>query len=146
MPTESYSGYLPVTDSKSLHYVFVESFDQPATDPLLIWFNGGPGCSSMLGLFQEIGPFSVNDDDHTVTVNPEPWNKKANVLYIESPAGVGFSVANTTQDMKHNDMSVSEDAFKALQEWYVKFPEYKDNDLFVTGESYAGIYGPYLAW
>lgn len=100
----------------------------------------------MLGFLQEIGPFNVDDDTHEITSNPEPWNKKANVLYIESPAGVGFSVASTTQDMKHNDMSVSEDAFKALEEWYVKFPEYKDNDLFVTGESYAGIYGPYLAW
>jgi carboxypeptidase C (cathepsin A) len=45
-----YSGYVDVgTNSNSLHYVFVESQKSPTTDPVVIWFNGGPGCSSMLG-------------------------------------------------------------------------------------------------
>jgi len=61
MKTKSYSGYLDVTDTKSLHYVYVESQGDPTTDPVLIWFNGGPGCSSLLGLFQEHGPFVIDD-------------------------------------------------------------------------------------
>lgn len=51
MTTNSYSGYLPVSTTKALHYIFVESQNDPTTDPVVIWFNGGPGCSSLLGFF-----------------------------------------------------------------------------------------------
>jgi len=58
-----YSGYvdIPATGKKSLHYMFVQSQNAPSTDPLIIWFNGGPGCSSMLGWAQEHGPYVVPD-------------------------------------------------------------------------------------
>jgi carboxypeptidase C (cathepsin A) len=61
--TLTYSGYLPVTDTKSLHYVFAESMSNPATDPVVIWFNGGPGCSSMLAFMQENGPLCIDDGE-----------------------------------------------------------------------------------
>lgn len=71
------------------------------------------------------------------------------MLYLESPAGVGFSVWNMTTDppqYTHNDMSQSVDALNALLAWYDKFSEYISNPLFVSGESYGGIYVPYLSW
>lgn len=74
------------------HYVFFESQKDPENDPLLLWLNGGPGCSSLIGMVYENGPFvfakpgSVNFE-----INEFAWNKKANLLYIESPGGVGFS-------------------------------------------------------
>jgi carboxypeptidase C (cathepsin A) len=46
--TATYSGFLDVTSTKRLHYVFAESETDPVNDPVVIWFNGGPGCSSML--------------------------------------------------------------------------------------------------
>lgn len=113
---------------------------------MVIWFNGGPGCSSLLGLFQENGPIVIDDGNSSIYRNPFPWNHRANVLYIESPAGVGFSIARTTEAFSHNDMSQSEDAMAALLDFYKKFPEYLPNPLFVSGESYAGIYVPYLSW
>jgi len=71
---------------------------------------------------------------------------QANVMWLESPAGVGYSLAGTAQDLETNDMIQSVDAINALKAWYIKFPEFKANKLFVSGESYAGIYVPYLAW
>ena len=68
------------------------------------------------------------------------------MLYIESPAGVGFSVANGTNDTNHTDMSQSRDALAAVKDFYNSFPEFLQNDLYLSGESYAGIYVPYLAW
>jgi cathepsin A (carboxypeptidase C) len=144
-PYNAYSGYLKVTDTKSLHYVFVSSQDDPQTDPLVIWFNGGPGCSSLLAFFQEHGPWVIDDNQTYIHANDWPWNKRANVLYIESPAGVGYSVAGDN-DRKFNDMITSQDALTALFSFYTKFPEFRNHDLYVSGESYGGIYVPYLSW
>ena len=106
--TDIYSGYLNANEagSKRLHYVYVFSQNDPTTDPVVVWFNGGPGCSSLLGFISENGPYKI-DDNSTVGIqnNTESWNKYANVLYIESPAGVGFSVGDTWADNQHNDMS-----------------------------------------
>ena len=68
------------------------------------------------------------------------------MLYLESPAGIGFSYAADEYNYNQNDMSQSKDAFIALQEFFKAFPEYLDNDLYISGESYGGIYVPYLAW
>jgi carboxypeptidase C (cathepsin A) len=105
MPTDSYSGYLEVNENKSLHYVFIESENDPSKDPVLIWFNGGPGCSSMLAFTQENGPIVIDDDLKTYTKNPYPWNSNASLLYLESPAGVGFSYAADNASRIHSDVS-----------------------------------------
>jgi len=98
--TATYSGYLPVTETKSLHYVFAESMNDPTSDPVVIWFNGGPGCSSMLAFMQENGPLAIDDGEDYIKTNPYPWNTKANMLWIESPAGVGYSLAGTEEDLQ----------------------------------------------
>ena len=141
-----YSGYLDIpNENRHLHYIFLESQSDPANDPLVIWFNGGPGCSSMLGFSQENGPYRMPDGDPNFYENPHSWNMEANMLYIESPAGVGYSYF-TGKDIDHfNDTTSAEDNYAALLQFYEKFPEYKDHDLFISGESYAGIYVPYLA-
>jgi len=100
----------------------------------------------MLGFFQENGPWIVDDDNNTIYENPYSWNKRANVLYMESPAGVGFSIANTDEAKKHNDFTQSQDTFAALNTFFGEFPERKSNPLYISGESYGGIYVPYLSW
>ena len=102
--TPTYSGYLTASETKSLHYVFATSYNDPANDPVILWFTGAPGCSSLLGFMQENGPRMINDGETFIEDNPYPWNLKANVLWLESPAGVGWSVAGTEQDLSTNDM------------------------------------------
>lgn len=99
MPSDSYSGYLEITPTKKIHYVFVESQSDPTTDPLLVWFNGGPGCSSLFGFMQEHGPFKIDDGETEVKYNEYSWNRNASVLYLESPAGVGFSTVTHYEEL-----------------------------------------------
>mmetsp|Transcript_30421 Transcript_30421/g.29783 ORF Transcript_30421/g.29783 Transcript_30421/m.29783 type:complete len:118 (+) Transcript_30421:82-435(+) len=110
-----YSGYLPVSASKTLHYIFVHSMSDPINDPIVMWFNGGPGTSSLLGFFQEHGPCIIDDGETRIKENPYPWNMRANTLYIESPAGVGFSFASTSQDYMTNDFVQSQDLMVAFE-------------------------------
>ena len=143
----AFSGMLPIEGtSKELHYLFFEAQNDSDNAPVLIWFNGGPGCSSMLAFMQENGPLAVDDGENFITENPHPWTERANVLWLESPAGVGWSIAGTDADLDTNDIISSQDALHALYAWYDKFPEFKKNKLFVSGESYAGIYVPYLSY
>ena len=142
-----YSGFLGITNTgKSLHYLFASSQSAPTTDPLVIWFNGGPGCSSMLGWAQEHGPYVMDSGTDFWRKNDYSWNNEANMLYIESPAGVGYSYCSTPKECSFNDETSSMDNLIAVLAWFEKFPEFKGNDLYISGESYAGIYVPYLSW
>lgn len=140
---DMYSGYLSASETKKLHYWFVESQGNPATDPVVLWLNGGPGCSSMEGFFAEHGPLHLNDDE-TISMNPWAWNMNANMIYMEAPIGVGFS-KGSAEDMKIiSDDTTSSDNRDALKDFFTKFPQYLANGLYVSGESYAGIYVPTL--
>lgn len=144
---EVYSGYLSLPDSetKQFHYLLATSQNSPSTDPFIVWFNGGPGCSSLLGWAQEHGPYIIPDYETTFTLNPYSWNKEANVLYLESPGGVGFSTCFATLECTSSDASSAVDNLNALLNFFtVKFPEFAQNDLYISGESYAGIYVPLL--
>lgn len=142
---ELYSGYIEHSSQNKIHYMFIESQKNPANDPLIVWFNGGPGCSSLAGMLQEHGPYILKGLDSNFTKNEYSWNREANMLYIEQPAGVGFSVCASEESCVWNDNNVGAANLETLVKWLDKWPEYKENDLFLSGESYAGIYVPYLA-
>ncbi|XP_057953394.1 serine carboxypeptidase 1-like [Malania oleifera] len=145
-----FSGYVTVDPKagKALFYYFIESPKNSSTDPLLLWLNGGPGCSSFgFGAMMELGPFRVNSDGKTLFRNKYSWNNVANVIFLESPAGVGFSYSNTTSDYQRTgDASTARDAYTFLVNWLERFPQYKTRDFFIAGESYAGHYVPQLAY
>ncbi|GFO01417.1 carboxypeptidase [Plakobranchus ocellatus] len=138
-----YSGYLNGVATRRLHYWFVESSSNPSRDPLVLWLNGGPGCSSVLGLLTEHGPFMISEDAKTVVQNPFSWNQAANMIYLESPAGVGFSY-DTAKNYSSNDDDTAMNNYYALKSFFKKFPEYNGRDFYITGESYGGIYVPTL--
>lgn len=141
-----YSGYLNATEGRRLHYWFVESERSPKDDPLVLWLNGGPGCSSLAGFLTEQGPFRVNkSDSRSLYINEYRWNQVANVIFLESPAGVGFSYRENSDDYTTDDDQTALDNHEAIKSFFQKFPQFKDNQFFVTGESYAGIYVPTLS-
>ncbi|XP_027329892.1 serine carboxypeptidase II-3-like [Abrus precatorius] len=147
---DQYAGYVTV-DAKAgraLFYYFVESPQNSSTKPLVLWLNGGPGCSSFgYGAMEELGPFRVNSDGRTLYRNEYAWNNVANVIFLESPIGVGFSYSNTSSDyIKTGDKSTAMDSYIFILNWLERFPQYKTRDFFITGESYAGHYVPQLAY
>ncbi|KAF7008995.1 hypothetical protein CFC21_023633 [Triticum aestivum] len=142
-----YSGYVEVDAARkrSLFYYFAEAELDPATKPLVLWLNGGPGCSSVgVGAFSENGPFRPSDN--ALVSNEYSWNKEANMLYLESPAGVGFSYSTDPSFYGGvGDSMTARDNLRFLEVWFAKFPQYKGRDLYIAGESYAGHYVPQLA-
>lgn len=148
-PISHFSGYITVNQShgRALFYWFFEAQSQPSNKPLLLWLNGGPGCSSIgYGAAAELGPLRVGENGSTLHYNMYSWNKEANLLFLESPIGVGFSYTNTSSDLTQvDDAFVAEDAYGFLANWLERFPQYKAHDFYISGESYAGHYVPQLA-
>ncbi|KAL7134481.1 hypothetical protein ABFS83_11G029400 [Erythranthe nasuta] len=144
-----YSGYATVNkeSGRALFYWFFEAEVDPSSKPIVLWLNGGPGCSSVaFGLAEEIGPFHIEKDGKSIYLNPYSWNKAANILFLDSPAGVGFSYSNTSSDLFTNgDKRTAAENLEFLLQWFKRFPQYKGNDFYITGESYAGHYVPQLS-
>ncbi|XP_068661703.1 serine carboxypeptidase-like 26 [Aristolochia californica] len=144
-----YSGYITVNrdHGRALFFWFFEALSHPSEKPLLLWLNGGPGCSSVgFGSAVELGPLRIQRKGLGLEYNKYAWNKEANLLFLESPVGVGFSYTNTSSDLDqlHDDF-VAEDAYNFLVNWLERFPEYRTHDFYIAGESYAGHYVPQLA-
>lgn len=143
---KQYSGYLDGGKGKKLFYWFVESQSKPSEDPVTLWLNGGPGCSSLGAFFTAHGPFRVDADGKTLKLDQYSWNTMANMLYLESPVNVGFSYNSTPLDAAdlYNDIVSIDAKYYALIDFFRKFPNFKKNKFYITGESYAGVYIPLL--
>ncbi|KAL1938629.1 hypothetical protein VTO73DRAFT_11444 [Trametes versicolor] len=138
------SGYGDLASDKSIWFWFFESRSNPDTAPLTIWLNGGPGSSSMIGLFQEHGPCRITNDSKSVNLNPNSWNQVSNMLYIDQPVGVGFSYGTTDVG---TSQAAAEDIWTFLQIFFkdTRFAKYQKNDFALWTESYGGHYGPTFA-
>uniref|UniRef100_A0A915LN84 Carboxypeptidase n=1 Tax=Meloidogyne javanica TaxID=6303 RepID=A0A915LN84_MELJA len=137
-------GYLNAGNGNLFHYIFAESQGNSKTDPLVLWLNGGPGCSSLGGLFNELGPYLLNEDGKTLRQNPHSWNKYASIIFLESPAWVGFSYNAKVKNVTTGDEEVAAANYAALKDFFTKYPSFKTNPFYLTGESYAGVYIPML--
>ncbi|RHY14509.1 hypothetical protein DYB25_004266 [Aphanomyces astaci] len=148
---DQFAGHLSLPSSNhsnQLFYWLVEkssnaTANQRDTSPLVLWLNGGPGCSSLTGLFTELGPFVVQPD-LTLLRNPYAWNRHMNILFVESPLGVGFSAPRVSSSADYNDKFTAARLTEFLVEFIQAYPWYAGRDLYVTGESYAGMYIPHL--
>lgn len=142
---ESYAGLLPITDDKNetrkLYFWFFPSQDPKASDEIAVWLNGGPGCSSMLGLLTENGPFLWQDGTLAPVKNPYSFSRLTNYVWIDQPLGTGYSVGTPTI---HNELELAEQ-FKGFWKNFVDTFNLKRRKVYFSGESYAGMYVPYIA-
>eukprot|EP00095_Tigriopus_kingsejongensis_P005515 maker-scaffold282_size228295-snap-gene-0.10 protein:Tk05515 transcript:maker-scaffold282_size228295-snap-gene-0.10-mRNA-1 annotation:"probable serine carboxypeptidase cpvl precursor" len=145
---ESYSGYLTVNQPKcksNLFFWFFPAAYQPEKAPVLLWLQGGPGGSSMFGLFVEHGPFRVTADLKLVT-RDTAWSITHNVIYIDNPVGTGFSFTGLDDCYAKDQSDVANDLYEALLQFFQLFPQYQKCDFYATGESYAGKYVPAVSY
>ncbi len=103
------------------------------------------GCSSLLAMMSENGPFRPDPTNPSRLVEDDyAWNRVANVIWLESPAGVGFSFSKTPGDyINVGDARTANDTFVFLQTFFRDlFPQFRNNSFYITGESYGGHYVP----
>jgi len=136
---KSYSGYLDVALGSQYFFWMFESRSNPSKDPLVLWLTGGPGCSSQLALLAENGPCFMSKNGTGTEVNPYSWTSQANVIWVDQPSATGFS---TGLPLVTGEDGVAKNMYNFLQEFYKALPQYKNNDFYIFGESYAGHYVP----
>ncbi|KIL66054.1 hypothetical protein M378DRAFT_161281 [Amanita muscaria Koide BX008] len=135
------SGYVELETNMNMWFWFFEARNNAGTAPFTLWFNGGPGCSSMIGLFQENGPCHVNPDNATTVINPYSWNNISNIIYIDQPIGTGFSYGD---DTVNSTWTAAPQVWKAIQILFEsgEFSQYQSREIILATESYGGHYGP----
>ncbi|KAJ8297313.1 Pheromone-processing carboxypeptidase KEX1 [Rhodotorula toruloides] len=150
-----YGGHIPsappkngVPDTESdahLYFFMVRNKHIADTERTLLWFNGGPGCSSFDGGMMEIGPYRLVPNGDGKLVEAEgAWNEYANVIFVDQPVGTGYSYMSTNEYV-HDLPEASAHVVEFLSKFYNVFPEFKNHDTYICGESYAGQYIPYFA-
>ncbi|XP_046664893.1 venom serine carboxypeptidase-like [Homalodisca vitripennis] len=141
----SYSGYLTVDKelNSNLFFWFFPSEQCWTSRPVILWLQGGPGASSLLGLLYENGPIRLTKEE--LRRNPFSWSQNHNVIYIDNPVGTGFSFTNSSDGYPRTQKPIGEGIYKALMQFFTLFSELKNNVFFLTGESYAGKYIPSTA-
>ncbi|KAK0205914.1 serine carboxypeptidase [Desarmillaria ectypa] len=138
----AHTGYIDI-EARHLFFYFFESRDDPDTDDVIFWTNGGPGASSMLGLFMELGPCRITDDSGPI-FHKESWNSNANVFFIDQPIGVGFSYADYGEAVGTTEEAAKDIAsFVAI--FFEHFTKFKGRGFHMSGESYGGRYLPLFA-
>ncbi|VVA33803.1 PREDICTED: serine carboxypeptidase [Prunus dulcis] len=164
-PREAYptkSGYLPVnsTTSSSIFYTFYEAQSLLLPDlsqtPLIIWLQGGPGCSSLFGNFMEIGPWYVNLHNHhnhrqlpsfVLEPNPGAWNRVFGLLFLDNPIGSGFSIASKAEEIPRDQLAIAKHLYIAIAKFIELDPIlFKSRPIYIAGESYAGKFVPAIGY
>lgn len=115
-----------------------------ASAPVVLWLNGGPGSSSMFGLFMENGPLRVQrtgngTGDLELVAADKSWADDYHIIFIDQPVNTGFSWSN---EKLRNVTKGAIDFQQFLQLFFDKYSDLRSNDFYLTGESYAGKFVP----
>uniref|UniRef100_A0A0E0RBF8 Serine carboxypeptidase-like 19 n=1 Tax=Oryza rufipogon TaxID=4529 RepID=A0A0E0RBF8_ORYRU len=158
LPFELETGYVEVDHIAGvrLFYYFIRSERRPAADddPLLLWLTGGPGCSAFSGLVYEVGPLTFDlhgrqgGELPRLLYKPESWTKRANVIFLDSPVGTGFSYAadDGGAGFRIGDTVAVRHILVFLRKWLQELhPDLLSNPLYIAGDSYSGLIVPAVA-
>jgi len=123
---------------------FFESRSSPEEAPLVLWLNGGPGCSSATGLLFELGPCNIANEGKNITANPFSWTNHANVIFLDQPVNVGYSYADDGTTVNSSPVA-GKDVYAFLELFLNRFPKYSSQPFHIAAESYGGTYAPNFA-
>eukprot|EP00996_Jenningsia_fusiforme_P000424 NODE_1368_length_1565_cov_54.450528_g1230_i0.p1 GENE.NODE_1368_length_1565_cov_54.450528_g1230_i0~~NODE_1368_length_1565_cov_54.450528_g1230_i0.p1 ORF type:complete len:454 (+),score=54.26 NODE_1368_length_1565_cov_54.450528_g1230_i0:49-1410(+) len=139
------AGFYDIDDATDKHYFYwTFASRNPNSTTTILWMTGGPGCSSELALFAENGPCKISADGTKTISNPFSWNTDANLVFIDQPAGTGFSYSGI-RGHDTNEKEVAEDMFHFLQDFFRDHPIWIQGDFYIFGESYGGHFVPATA-
>nr|AAC41580.1 carboxypeptidase [Aedes aegypti] len=140
---ESYSGFMTV-DAKhnsNLFFWYVPAKNNREQAPILVWLQGGPGASSLFGMFEENGPFHIHRNK-SVKQREYSWHQNHHMIYIDNPVGTGFSFTDSDEGYSTNEEHVGENLMKFIQQFFVLFPNLLKHPFYISGESYGGKFVP----
>ncbi|KAF5176521.1 Serine carboxypeptidase-like [Thalictrum thalictroides] len=151
LPFQLETGYIGVdeADDVQFFYYFIESERNPKEDPVIIWFTGGPGCSDLSALLYEIGPitFKPLEKDGSMpplVLNPYSWTKVCNIIFLDSPAGTGFSYSRSTEGWQTGASISVDQAYSFILKWLEDHLEFQKNPFYVAGDSFSGAIIPLI--
>ncbi|KAH6905954.1 serine carboxypeptidase [Coprinopsis sp. MPI-PUGE-AT-0042] len=139
-----YTGYIDF-GARHLFFTFFESRGEPSKDDVILWIPGGPGCSSSVGILTSLGPCRFSETNHSETVlNPQSWNTRANLLFVDTPIGVGFSYADNGEAVMTTD-EAAEDISTFVHIFFEHFSQFQGRKFHISGGSYGGRSVPVFA-
>ena len=141
-----HSGFMRLDrrGARNTFFWYCAPLDGNTSAPVLLWLQGGPGASSLFGMFTEIGPFEVTRG--RLRPRNVSWAQHFHLLFLDNPVGTGFSFTETEDGFARNQRQIGDDLYVALTQFFALFPDLRRNDFYVTGESYAGKYVPACAY
>lgn len=145
MGFRSHAGFFTIDEdyNSNLYFWYFPPFYKSKNAPVLLWLQGGPGGSSLFGLFTELGPLIAKKDGFVR--RKYHWALNHHLIFIDNPAGTGFSFTDNEKGYCTDENCVSRGLYNALQQFFVLFPNLRNNEFCISGESYAGKYIPALA-
>lgn len=144
---KSFAGYFTVDktyNSNQFFWYFPAMISNKKDAPVVVWLQGGPGASSLYGLFTENGPLRVRNGKFER--RKYNWAVSHHLIFIDNPVGTGFSFTDDERGYCTDQTQVGEQLYNTLTQFFKLFPELQPNKFFVTGESYGGKYVPALAY
>ncbi|XP_059653048.1 serine carboxypeptidase-like 18 [Cornus florida] len=149
LPFTLETGYVSVGEIEFFYYFVESSSGYSPTDPLILYLNGGPGCSGLNGLLFQVGPLEFNltytGGIPELLYTPYSWTKSANIIFIDAPIGTGFSYATNAEAYASSDTLTSADMVNFMRNWLNEHPKFGGNPFFINSDSYAGILVPLIA-
>ncbi|KAL1483451.1 hypothetical protein MTO96_033179 [Rhipicephalus appendiculatus] len=141
----AHSGFITVNEALESHlfFLYIRAQEHTPTTPLMLWTQGGPGLSSLFGQFLEIGPLAI-DDNGRLRKRLRTIQDSVSVIYLDVPVGSGYSFTKGVTGYARSLKDIGKAVAEFLRQFLLLFPEYKERDFYVAGESYGADSSEFL--